>query len=945
MHVANDDIGPPVGYAATAPNTRNHGAHPGFRAEAGNGSPTAFQRVPKPPRRYYCRAAVALIITFLLLLFAVSRICLAQAASGSDQPLAPDRGSAALKLELLRLRTTARMLHTTAHPDDEDGGMLVLESRGRGVTTELLTLTRGEGGQNRLGSNLFDELGALRTLELLASDRYYGVYQRFTRAVDFGFSKTADETFEKWGGQHGPVLADVVRVIRMFRPDVIASRFQGTARDDHGHHQAAAIITREAFRAAADPTMFPEQIRSGLTPWQAKKLYVGNIDAKEGYTLALDTGGVDPALGMSYQQFAMQGLRHQLSQGAANFTMRTDLHHYRRVDAALAADAHEQDFFDGIDTSLPGLAVRLGDEQAKVPELKQQLAKIAAFVAEADKLADRDPEMTLPPLLEGYGLLRAATARVEAAELKPMARQDVLENLATKAEQFERAIRLACGVQIKASLESAARANPEGAVAPGESFSFSVRVELPPASSITIADIQPVLPARWSYKRRVTSQPAASDTAEFVVEVPRDAEYTRPHYHRDSSEQPLYTIDEPDFATLPLTPPPVQVKVTCRFPQGSVEFMQLVEAEVRVGGIVRQRPLAVVPAASVMMEPAGQVIPQSQREPVAFAVTVRSNLAQLKRGVLEVHAPRGWKVEPPSQVVNLIGRNSDRTYHFHLLKLSATAGRFRLHATLAFNGKHYDQGFSVVTREDLGTIYHYQPAAEDVSLVNVEVPSKLAVGYIMGAGDDIPNLLKQIGMNVKMIQPDELARGDLSRYGTIVTGIRAYDVREDVRRYNARLLDFVHSGGTLIVQYNTGVADFNKGGYTPYPAELGRERVTEEESPVQVLTPNDTIFRVPNKITADDFSGWIQERGLYFMHSWDGRWEPLLAMNDRGEPSRRGGLLRCTYGRGIYVYTGLAFFRQLPSGVPGAVRLFVNLVDDHPSEQSSPGPRHAGHGE
>ncbi len=420
--------------------------------------------------------------------------------------------------------------------------------------------------------------------------------------------------------------------------------------------------------------------------------------------------------------------------------------------------------------------------------------------------------------------------------------------------------------------------------------------------------------------------------AEFVVEVPGDAEYTRPHYHRDSSEQPLYTIDEPDFATLPLTPPPVQVKVTCSFPQGSVDLKQLVEADVHVGGAVRQRPLVVVPAASVTMEPAGQVIPQSQREPVAFAVTVRSNLAQLKGGVLEVHAPQGWKVEPASQAVNLSGRNSDRTYQFHLIKLSAKPGRYRLHATLAFNGKHYDQGFSVVTREDLGTIYHYQPAAEDVSLVNVEVPSKLAVGYIMGAGDDIPNLLKQIGMNVKMIQPDELARGDLSRYGTIVTGIRAYDVREDVRRYNARLLDFVHSGGTLIVQYNTGVADFNKGRYTPYPAELGRERVTEEESPVQILTPNDKIFRVPNKITAGDFSGWIQERGLYFMHSWDANWEPLLAMNDRGEPSRRGGLLRCTFGRGTYIYTGLAFFRQLPGGVPGAVRLFVNLVD-------------AGHGE
>jgi hypothetical protein len=284
-------------------------------------------------------------------------------------------------------------------------------------------------------------------------------------------------------------------------------------------------------------------------------------------------------------------------------------------------------------------------------------------------------------------------------------------------------------------------------------------------------------------------------------------------------------------------------------------------------------------------------------------------------------------VEPASQAVNLSGRNSDRTYHFHLIKLGANPGRYRLHATLSFKGEHYDQGFSVVTREDLGAIYHYQPAAEDISLVNVEIPPTLAVGYIMGAGDDIPNLLKQIGMNVTMITADELARGDLSRYGTIVTGIRAYDVREDIRTHNARLLDFVHRGGTLIVQYNTGVADFNSGRYTPYPAELGRERVTEEQSTVQVLAPNDEIFRVPNEIRAGDFDGWIQERGLYFMHSWDGRWEPLLAMNDRGEQPWKGGLLRCFYGRGTYIYTGLSFFRQLPGGVPGAVRLFVNLVD------------------
>ncbi len=300
--------------------------------------------------------------------------------STGQPPLPQDMGLEGLRAELRRLQTTARLLHTTAHPDDEDGGMLTLESRGRGVTAELLTLTRGEGGQNRLGSNLFDELGALRTLELLASDRYYAVQQRFTRAVDFGFSKTAQETLEKWSGPQtvlppqqpqlqrqlgapvlppqqpqlqrqlgapvlppqqpqqqwqlgAPVLADVVRVIRTFRPDVIVSRFEGDARDGHGHHQAAAILTREAFRAAADPKAFPEQIAAGLAPWQAKKLYVDNRGEDQDYTLALDTDEIDPTLGMSYQQFAMRGLRHQLSQGAATWHMRTGKHYYKLVDS------------------------------------------------------------------------------------------------------------------------------------------------------------------------------------------------------------------------------------------------------------------------------------------------------------------------------------------------------------------------------------------------------------------------------------------------------------------------------------------------------------------------------------------------------------------------------------------------------------------------------------
>src|SRR5215471_5800373 len=304
------------------------------------------------------------------------------------KPLAVDTGTTGLKLMLRRLHTTARLMHTVAHPDDEDGGMLTLESRGRGDSVLQLTLNRGEGGQNMIGSNLFDELGIIRTLELLAADRYYGVEQRFTRVADFGFSKTPDETFKKWGG-HDVALADMVRVIRTYRPDVICTRFQGNSRDGHGNHQASGILTREAFRAAADPNKFPDQIAEGLLPWQAKKLYIGNVCpfrsnecAPENYTVRMSTGEKDLLLGMTYAQFAMEGLKHQLSQGAGGWSIDAGPHYsfYRLVDSVLpptaGKDGHEQDFFDGIDTTVPGLAARLGKDEAKVPYLRGELEKL-----------------------------------------------------------------------------------------------------------------------------------------------------------------------------------------------------------------------------------------------------------------------------------------------------------------------------------------------------------------------------------------------------------------------------------------------------------------------------------------------------------------------------------------------------------------------------------------
>src|SRR5579885_2379823 len=404
------------------------------------------------------------------------------------EPLPQDTGTTGLKQMLRRLHTTARLMQTVAHPDDEDGAMMTLESRGQGDTVLLLTMNRGEGGQNKIGSNLFDVLGVLRTLELTQSDRYYGVQQRFTRVADFGYSKTPEETFQKWQGHEIP-LGDMVRVIRTFRPDVLVARFSGTDRDGHGHHQASDLLTREAFRAAADPNRFPEQIKEGLQPWQPKKLYIGNVcpwGAKtcpdEDYTVRYNTGQNDPLLGMSYIQFAMAGLKHQLSQGAGAWTIEPGdrFAFYKLADSLVPSGkeekGHENDFFDGIDTSLTGLVSRVGDENSNVPFLRSDLAEMQARVDEATKAADKDARAAADPLLAGLELTRKTIDSVQTSSLSDRRKDELLTELRTKEREFQKAADLANGVELHATVDAPVAANPDDAfmAVPGQSFDVSV---------------------------------------------------------------------------------------------------------------------------------------------------------------------------------------------------------------------------------------------------------------------------------------------------------------------------------------------------------------------------------------------------------------------------------------------------------------------------------------
>jgi hypothetical protein len=343
----------------------------------------------------------------------------------------------------------------------------------------------------------------------------------------------------------------------------------------------------------------------------------------------------------------------------------------------------------------------------------------------------------------------------------------------------------------------------------------------------------------------------------------------------------------------------------------------------------RAVPIAVAPEASVLFEEPSRVVRTGQTQPVEVTVRVRSDVAQIRDGELSLITGSAWRVEPAMQPVEIQGKGTEKTYKFFLFPNSDHELRFDIRAKLTINARDYFQGFSTVSRSDLATAYYYQPAVERVSVVRLQLPQNYAVGYIMGAGDDIPTVLRQAGLSVKMISADELATGDLSKYNAIVLGIRAYDVNEDVKKNNARLLSFVEKGGTLVVQYNSGTSEFTSGHYAPYPLELSRDRVSVEQAPVEILDPKDLVFNDPNDITQADFDGWVQERGLYFAKSWGGKFVPLLRSNDPGEPPLDGGLVRAWYGKGTYIYTGYAFFRQLPYGVPGALRLFVNLLSAH----------------
>jgi LmbE family N-acetylglucosaminyl deacetylase len=924
--------------------------------------------------------ALAIAITFAQ---SVSR---GRAEVASEESLAPhlhehqprlayDTGTAAVWQDLERLGTIASALHVTAHPDDEDGGMLTFESRGRGARMALLTLTRGEGGQNLMSADFFDALGILRTEEQLAADRYYGVEQMFTPAIDYGFSKTADEARQKWGEDR--VVGAVVLAIREFRPLVVIARFQGTPRDGHGHHQMSGIAAREAFAAAGDPTKYPEQLRDGLRPWTPLKLYMDNVHSNETWNVVIHSGDYKPTLGDTYADISRRGWWNHRTQFGGGYYAHTGVYdsYYKRLAPDGEGADKEKSFFSGINVGITGMAQfwnsnaaaenspgasRIHSPAGAAPAwLTAGLEAIARNVQQAQRQfsaagGNGHPEALAPVLARGLGMTRALRRRVEDAANRPAGADEVARELDLKIRQYEDAIADALGVEMYAYV--APEQQPTGffarfvwqdtprVVIPNEKF--NVKIELTSRSPLPVAvksvglrasDAAWQLPADQTGGRVQEDQAAgagqraqelAGDHAEtwrFELQTPAAPVLTRPYWHpRDSVEHSWYDLDRPQYELRPLAPYPLSAVAELTVNGLPVKIRRRVLTTEHVKGVGQQFvPLMTAPAISVTLAPRAGIVPLATQT-VALTATVHSNVEGGAKGSVALDLPAGWTSEPANAAFDVEKQGEDATLDFTIHAAARDGARYRIGAVADWNGQQFREGYREVGYMGITPYPLYRPAAYRTTGVQVQVAPGLRIGYIMGTGDSVPAAMRVLGVTPHPITPGELASADLSQYDEIMLGVRAYVARDDVKRYNGRLLDYVRNGGVLVVQYNTFEFDHD---YGPYPYKMGSgQEVTDETAAVEILDPRNPVLSFPNRITEADFDGWVEQRGSRFFDSWAPEYEALLSSHDPGQAPQRGGLLFARYGRGIYVLQSYALYRQLPEGVPGSYRLLANLL-------------------
>jgi LmbE family N-acetylglucosaminyl deacetylase len=929
-------------------------------------------------------AATALLIGGVC---AVAAQQVAQQASPDAFEAPPDRGAAGLTRLLRSLQTRASLMLFTAHPDDEDGGMLAYESRGLGARTSLMTLNRGEGGQNVMSMDMYDALGLIRTQELLVADRYMGVDQYFSRVIDYGFSKTREEALEKW--DHERVLSDSVRVLRMVRPLVVTSVFVGAPTDGHGNHQVAGQMAQEAFVAAGDPTKFPEQIREGLRPWSPLKVYARvpffQVTGEGMYDYAIDKfvpvrffdyvnqkwsdkgpaatleipeGVPAPASGLTYLQIAREGLGFQKTQNGGG-TLPTPVVYnsaYHRFGSRVTAAEKETSLFDGIDVSINGIAtLATGDTKF----LKDGLAGISRLASDAMKqYAVERPSGVAPVLAEGLKATRALIETVRSSALAEPGKSDVLFELRVKEQQFEKALAASLEISFQTTVIAeepgrggrgrgagqsstdaaflAARAGRGGGptftiAIPQQSFPVEAQIynEGPEGVGVSSIDLIPSDGKNWNAR---PAGPAASEVKggtlaqwRFDVTVPQDAAITRPYFTRPDEEQPFYNLIDARYRNLPTAPYPLAARARLLYHGVPFQVAQDVQTSERVPGIgMIENPLIVAPAISVSVSPTAGAVPLESKS-FAFTCTVHSNVKGPAQGTLHLKLPAGWRSDPPEAPFAFSRDGEDQTLRFSVTPDTVKPVAYTITAVAQYKGESYAEGYHLTGYPGVRPYPFYRPATYKAVGIDVKSAPGLHVGFLPGTGDDVPKALENLGMNVRILATSDLTHGDLSVYDTIILGTRAYAVRQDLKSANARLMDYVKNGGVLIVQYN--LQDFDHD-YGPYPFTLGAnpQKVVDENSPVVLVEPNNPALSWPNKITADDFKGWVEERGHGFLKSWDPRYQPLVETHDPDQDPQKGGLLLARYGKGFYIYDAFALYRQLPTGVPGAFRIIANLA-------------------
>jgi LmbE family N-acetylglucosaminyl deacetylase len=791
-----------------------------------------------------------------------------------------------------KARVTTRILFITAHPDDEWSSLLTYLSRGLDADVALLTITRGQGGQNAIGPEQGTALGVIRTEELLAAGKHYGVRQYFTRAPDTGYVKTPQQALKIWGDV---AQEDMVRVIRTYRPDVVINGWGGV-RGGHGHHQESGILTPQAIAAAADPKKFPEQIAEGLPPWKVKlELRL----ARDGATGAvqLPVNEVSPLWGKSYVEMGMEGHAQHRSQGTPAFFGNP----FFRRPIYLITENEKGEAGGSFDKKL--LAEPLSSF-AEIPGnrilLAPALASADAHLAEARKFALALDRAAAAKALAVAGN-QIVRKRGELLSIGGPASAPLIWELDRVKDHIDRAL-------VKdIALPAESQADRHELVA-GEDFSVAVNVTGPPAIPVkwTLDKSSIVVPQGWT----VTAGEAKEGTNyNFKIAIPPGA--TAPH--------------SPGDVILPFPPALVRLSIGMKIEDYSFALQEPVRSmETKTSGI-QTYALELVPAVTLTVEPQQVMVPEAKAgDPVKLLARVRYHGTKPAKVSVGLDAADGWSANPVAPL-DFAGAG-DQLVRFVVAPAGkASPGAYALHPYAKLGDDTFRTSLepipTLVTRDSS------EPAEATIHVLDLVVPAHLRVGYVAAENDPLPEILRQIGIQTDLLDEVALAFGDLSRYDAIVVGIRAYELRPDLPRSNARLLDYVQRGGSLVVQYQRDFA-WNDVLPAPYPAKMPEttSRVTDANSPVQFLAPDNPVLQKPNKITLADFQGWVQERGLYFWGTFDARYQPVLGLKDPGEPEAKGGLVYAMYGEGVYIYTGLSFFRELPAGVPGAYRLFVNLL-------------------